>query len=79
MFIGSKEEYKKKASRLSWRFHNARKEQGLTVTQLANRMGVRRSLIYNHENGSCSMNVTTLLRMCDAMGLKPESLLKDLN
>ncbi len=79
MFIHGKEAYKETAKRLTARIVKARRDSGLTITQLANRMGIRRSLIYNHENASCSMNVITLLRMCDALGVKPDKMLKDLN
>lgn len=77
-FIGDKPHYKRQANFLAHRVHQARKDAGLTITQLANRMGVRRSLIHNHERNDCCMNVLTYLRMCDAIGVKPEELIKNL-
>lgn len=78
MFIHPKAAYKQMANRLTARLSKCRADSGLTITQLANRMGIHRSLIYNHENNSCSMSVITFLRLCDALAVKPENLIKDL-
>jgi len=77
MFIHGKAHYKEIAGRIADKLSEARKEKKVTITQLAARMGIRRSLIYNIEQKKCSMSVMTLLRFSDALGLKADKFLED--
>lgn len=75
MFIHGKDHYRTIANKIADRLKQARNAKNVTITQLAARMGVRRSLIYNIEQKKSSMNVTTMLRVCDALDLSPGKLL----
>lgn len=45
-----------------------RKKRGMTQEQLANRLGIARSLISKYENGKISPTITTAFRMAEILG-----------
>lgn len=53
-------------------FHNAAKTEGLTQKQIANRLGVSRSLISKRLNGHTNMTLDTLSDLVHAMRARPE-------
>lgn len=54
---------------------NARKQKGLTQSQMADLIGVQRSVISRYESGLIEPSVTQIERMADALGVSLENLL----
>ncbi|MNJ31052.1 HTH-type transcriptional regulator PuuR [compost metagenome] len=56
------------------RLRAARKAKGLMIEDVANRVGVSKSFISRFERDAVQASVATLLRVCDAIGVKPADL-----
>lgn len=52
-----------------------RKERGLTQTELAERAGLADRTYADIERGSVNMRLTTLIKICEALGVRPNDLM----
>lgn len=56
--------------------HDTRMEKGWTQKDLADKMGVKQSLVSRWESGECNYTVDTLIEIADALGLSVQCPLK---
>lgn len=56
----------------------ARLSQGLTQTDIANRLGKPQSYVSKYETGERRIDVVELMEICQAISIKPISILKKL-
>lgn len=49
--------------------HDARLKKGLTQKELADKMGIKQSLVSRWESGDCNYTIDTLIDIADALGL----------
>lgn len=54
----------------------ARREAGLTQTDLAHRLGQRQSFVSRYEVGKRRLDVTEIIMICRAIGVDPIELLR---
>lgn len=55
--------------------YKARKEKGITQEELANKIGVKRSIISKYENGSVQISTSTLKKIADVLEVSPTLLI----
>ena len=56
--------------------HDTRMEKGWTQKDLAEKMGVKQSLVSRWESGECNYTINTLIDIADALGLSVQCPLK---
>lgn len=56
----------------------ARQKAGLNQTDLARRLNIRQTLVSDVETGLRQLDVVEWLDYCEALGLKPVAVLKEL-
>lgn len=54
---------------ISRTIRNARKQKGLSQKDLAEKMGVKQSLVSRWESSECNYTIDTLVEIADALGL----------
>lgn len=55
-----------------------RRDKGLTLQQVADKVGISHSSIWNIENGVCrNVSMQRLMKIADALGVKVEAILGD--
>lgn len=59
---------------LGERLRALRKARGLSIEQVANSVGVTKSFLSRFERDAVSASVATLLKVCDAIGVRPGTL-----
>ncbi|MBB3000701.1 transcriptional regulator with XRE-family HTH domain [Paraburkholderia tropica] len=59
---------------LGERLRTLRKARGLSIEQVANSVGVTKSFLSRFERDAVSASVATLLKVCDAIGVRPGTL-----
>ncbi len=69
------EEIDKYLKGIARRLFDARKNSGLTQTQLGERAGVKQSYIFELEQGTTNITVGTLVKMANVLDLDPRELL----
>ncbi|MDB5816666.1 MAG: helix-turn-helix protein [Rhizobacter sp.] len=62
------------ALELGDRLRSARKERGLSIEQVATLAGITKSFLSRLERDAVAASVATLLRVCNAIGIRPGSL-----
>ena len=61
-------------ARLGGQLRRLREEQGVPLAELARRSGVSRRYLTEAEGGRANLSVEVLLRLAEALGLRPEAL-----
>jgi hypothetical protein len=67
-----------KQKKIQIRLMTLRQEAEMSQDALAQKAGIERKTVNRIENGHFSPNLDTLLRLCQALRVKPEELLKGL-
>jgi len=63
------------AIRIGWALHYARKAAKMSLEQMAGRTGVHRNTIWRIERAIHPMPLDLFLRFCEALELKPSSMM----
>lgn len=67
-----------KQKKIQSRLLTLRQDSEMSQDTLAQKAGIERKTVNRIENGHFSPNLDTLLRLCQALKVKPEELLKGL-
>jgi DNA-binding XRE family transcriptional regulator len=65
----------RKEQKVSSRLYALRIEQEMTQDRLAQKAGIDRKTVNRIENGHFSPNLSTLIRLCSALKVKPSDVL----